>query len=207
MMKIQLQNKFGTKYLYIVTIDNINWGVLPLKLLKSFQYLEDIDELQFEKLKMFIIDYSRERVFKFITIRERSEYETRQYLKKLMVHSTLVEELLEFFISKKFISDSRYAEMYVISLIDLGKSKIEISHKLKARGIPETLIEKEINKQYDREVISNILNENIDRAIRLNSHRPKQEQYDKCASYLMRKGFKYYDFSDILQRKLGIYRD
>ncbi len=202
-MKINLKEKYNSKSLLEVFIDNRIWGVLPKKLLKSFVNKDEIDSDEFKDVRELLYKFSRDRLFTYLAQQEHSEYESRLYLKKLKLHKSIINDIIDFCLDKKFISDARLVELFVRSMIDLGKSKIEISYKLKTKGVDSSLIEQELELQYNNEAKKNIIQENIDKAIKIYSNRGVKDIYNKSCSYLMRKGFFYAEFAEDLKRKLN----
>lgn len=202
-MKLNLNLKFNSKSLFEVVIDERIWGVLPRKLLKAFSAKDDIDNDEFKELRELLYNYSRDRLFTYLTQQEHSEHECRLYLRKLKLHRSIIDSIIEFCLDKKFISDARLAELYVRSMIELGKSKTEISYKLKNKGVDSNLIEHELDLQYNDVAKKNVLNDNIDKAVRIYSNRGAKDVYNKVCSYLIRKGFYYGEFSDLLKNKLN----
>ncbi|MBI9030920.1 RecX family transcriptional regulator [bacterium] len=206
-MKINLKEKFNSKALLEVYIDERVWGVLPKKLLKPFLTLKEIDNEEFKELRQLLFYYSRDRLFTYLAKQEHSEHESRKYLQKLKVHKSIREDVIEFCLDKSFISDARLTELYVRSMIELGKSKTEIIFKMKTKGVSPDLIDKELELQYDKQAKLTIIHENITKAIKIYSNRGSKDVYNKCCSYMMRKGFFYAEFSDILKEKLNYDED
>ncbi len=202
-MKINLKAKYNSKSLFEVYLDERIWGVLPKKLLIPFFHLTEIDNEDFKELKTRLYNYSRDRLFAYLAKQEHSEYESRIYLKKLKLHKSIIDSIIDFCLDKKFISDERLTELYVRSLIDLGKSKIEIAYKLKNKGIQQEDIDRELELQYSNEAKKTIIEDNLLKAIRVYQGRGDQDIYNKVASYMMRKGFAYSDFSDILKSQIN----
>ncbi len=201
--KLELRNRLGVKYLREVYIDQQLWGVLPVKLLSLYLYLEELEDYQEVELKDYLYRYARERLFNYLAKQEHSEYESKQYLKKLNFHYSIISKVIDFCLDKKFISDARLTELYVRSMIELGKSKNDIRYKLKLKGVDINLIESELDKQYSQDDKLRILEDNVDKLVRRYSNQDSKKVYDKCCAYLMRKGFKYSDFSYILKERLN----
>jgi SOS response regulatory protein OraA/RecX len=88
-------------------------------------------------------------------------------------------------------------------MLELGKSKIETTFKLKNKGVDPNLIEQEIAQQYDSDAQNRVIQENITKVIKIYTNRGSKDIYNKCCSYMMRKGFFYSDFSDILKETLN----
>jgi SOS response regulatory protein OraA/RecX len=200
MTKLQLKSRFGVKYLREVYIDDRLWGVLPVKLLKSYLDLEEMDNEQFKYIEDLLYRYARERLFNYLAKSEHSEYESRQFLRKLSFKSSLIDKVVDFCLDRNFISDKRLAELFVRSMIELGKSKIDISYKLKQKGLDTALVEEELNKQYNYEVKQQVLEQSVENAVRRFAYQDQDNIFDKCCNYLIRKGFKYSEFGELLKK-------
>lgn len=202
-MKISFKEKYNSKFQLEIFIDERIWGVLPKKLLKPFLQSNEIENEEFKEIKELLYNYSRDRLFTYLTQQEHSELESRNYLKKLKLHKSILENIIDFCLDKKFISDARLAELYVRSMIDLGKSKTEISYKLKTKGISASLIEQELTEQYNDQAKEEILKDNIAKAVKVYTNRGCKDVYNKCCTFLIGKGFFYSDFSELLKQRLN----
>jgi len=114
-MKINLQNK--TKTIFIVSIDDEIWGILPARILRFFSiYPGQENHLPDEnktKLIREIENFNWEKLLNFLAYRERSLWECKNFLKQQLLSSSLIEELLKKAIELNFVNDERFAQIYV----------------------------------------------------------------------------------------------
>ena len=202
-MKIKLKNK--TKTTYIVSVEEETWGILPTKILRFFSLHPDIEndlpETEKKKILQEIEKYSWDRLLNFITYRERSTWECKNFLKLLPLKSDLIEKLLAKAIELNFLKDERFAEMLVNDLLQKGKSKQEIKNKLYEKKVSSEIIENSLNEQFSSEVEDDLLNRNLDRAIRKYVSLPSEKRKEKILNYLTRKGFSYWQVKEKMEEK------
>jgi SOS response regulatory protein OraA/RecX len=202
-MKIKLKTK--TKATHIVSVDEEIWGILPAKILRFFSLHPDIEndlpETENNKILMEIEKYSWDRLLNFITYRERSTWECKNFLKLLPLKSDLIEKLLAKAIELDFVKDERFAEMLVSDLLQKGKSRQEIKNKLYEKRVNSEIIENTLNEQFSSDVEDDLLNINLDRAIRKYFSLPSQKRKEKILNYLTRKGFSYWQVKEKMEEK------
>ena len=202
-MKIKLKNK--TKATFIVSVDEEIWGILPAKILRFFSLHPDIEndlpETEKNKILLEIEKYSWDRLLNFITYRERSTWECKNFLKLLPLKSALIEKLLVKAIELNFLKDERFAEMLVSDLLQNGKSRQEIKNKLYEKKVNSQIIEDSLNEQLSPDVVENLLNINLDRAIRKYVSLPSEKRKEKILNYLTRKGFSYWEVKEKMEEK------
>ena len=202
-MKIKLKNK--TKATYIVSVNEEIWGILPAKILRFFPLHPDIEndlpETEKNKILLEIEKYSWDRLLNFITYRERSTRECEIFLKLLPLKSDLIEKLLAKAIELNLLKDKRFAEMLVNDLLEKGKSKQEIRNKLCEKKVNSEIIENCLNKQFSFEIEEDLLNINLDRAIRKYVSLPSEKRKEKILNYLTRKGFSYWEVKEKMEEK------
>ncbi|RLC49212.1 MAG: hypothetical protein DRZ79_06365 [Candidatus Cloacimonadota bacterium] len=192
-MKCRIKNK--SKTIFIIIIDNEIRGILSEKILRFFS-LEigketEITKEEFHKLNKEIENFAREKLLNYLSYRERSLGECRNYLKNLPLHPDSVKKLLKEAIENNYINDARFAEMLVLSLLEKGKSKNEIKNKLFEKRIDEQIIDKTLAKLYSAQKNDEILEKNVKKAWTKFSRFPKNQRIEKCLNYLARRGFSY----------------
>ena len=200
--KITIKNKLNTKTYFIVEIDNEDWGILDRRTLQSFFLIDEkinfVDEKQEKEIIFAIKKFCWGKLLDFIARRERSVWECEQYLKRNFLHSSLSHELIENAKQKNYLNEIRFCEMYIQSLMRIGKSKIEIKHKLFTRGISDSLLTDFLDKFFTQDKEIEIIKVNIEKA------KKKYQKYDsniarnKIISFMIRKGFQYYHFIDYI---------
>jgi regulatory protein len=192
-MQIQLKSK--TKTVFVVSIDNEIWGILPARILQFFSLLpEGKNELTEDRKNDLILDlekYAWDRFLNFLTYRERSVEECSIFLKILPLHSILSEKLLQKAIDRNFVNDDRFADLYVQDLIAKNRSQRQIRTKLIEKHINNTLIEKYLSEHFSSEQKKTILDVNFMKAVNRFYRVPEKKRKEKILNYLTRKGFTY----------------
>jgi regulatory protein len=81
------------------------------------------------------------KVLNFISFKERTEYEIKQYLFKKALEYPQIVQILEKLKSQGYIDDDRYASHLIDTYINKGKGKKYIKQKLLEKGIDKQRIE------------------------------------------------------------------
>ncbi len=204
MKTIRIRKKNKTQF--IISENDFDWGVLPLANLPFFIDVnsgeQEIDEDDFKLLFEEIRKYAWNRLLDYLALRERSRRESLDYLMNLPVEAELTNELVQRAESKKFISDTRFAELYTESLLHRQKSREEIRYKLKEKGIDEILIDQTLAKIVTPEQEADVIDQKIDKLlVRYRDLKPKQ-QIEKILTSLCRNGFSYEDVKDKVRMKV-----
>ena len=198
-MKITLKEK--SKTLFFVYFDDVAWGILPRKKLQAFLHLDlhniEFNENQINELIKKIKSYAWNKLLDYLSYRERSVQECYEYLKKMYLNHDLSDNLIQRAKDLNYLSNDRFAELYIESLINKGKSRSEIISKLKIKGITSATINKYLDEMYSREE-NNILKQMVVKAKKRFYNQPAERRREKIISYLSRKGFNYYKIINIL---------
>jgi len=192
-----------TKTTSIVLANDTYWGILPDKVLHFYSHGSDAFELSEQDKNKLLDEIQRHawnKLLDYLAYRERSYNECRQYLsQKIFLKENLIPVLLDKAIEKKFINDARFADMYADELIRKAKSRTEIKNKLYAKGISESVISQIIKDKFNDKTNIEILEKNLEKALRKFSGLNKKERDEKILNYLTRKGFTYWE----VKEKLG----
>ena len=203
-MKFRIKSK--SKTIFLVFEDNKVWGILPEKVLHFFSLTPgkniELDEGLRSKLFKEIEKFAWEKLLNYITFQERSIWECENYLKKLPLEINMAEKLIKKAISLNFINDTRFTELMVESLLEKGKSSIETRNKLFQKHIEENIINDIISKYYTSENKIEILEKNLDKALKRYSRFPDKKKIEKTLNYLTRKGFSYWEVKEMLEKKI-----
>ncbi len=196
--------KQGKKSIYIISDGYSEIGLLSGKILSRF--IDDtgaltITELNQSDFEDEILRYARERLFKFLTYRDRSVMEAKTFLKKLPLSKDYSKQLIDFCLEKKFLNDKRFAEIYVISGKDNGFSKKELMYKLKEKGVSPEFINYAFDEYFDDNAEYENLKEKADYAFRRYKCDDKIKHKQKCLEYLIRKGFSYHSAKKEIDKK------
>jgi len=139
------------------------------------------------------------KCIKNIGIRCRSEFETREYLKKRECSATIVEEVVAKLKNNNLLNDEAFVSSYINDKILMTNSG---PLKLKRELLNHKINEKTINQYLDK-IDNNILDEKIDKIITkfIKSHSKLSERMlqNKLSTYLNTLGYN----SELYSGKLG----
>ena len=138
----------------------------------------------------------------FLSYRERSAAECENYLRHLPLDDEFVQKLLKQAKENNFINDERFAEMYVENLLEKGKNRREVQNKLFEKHIEKSIIDNVLNKYFSLEKKEEILERNVQKALKRFSRFPQKERIEKCLNYLTRRGFSYYEVREKLEKEI-----
>lgn len=211
-MKISLTIPKNKKYLRLVKADQKVIGVLPVKNLPfSFRLncdpLSEESELEISDSELKQIEedafrYAQSLLLDYLAASEKTVYDCRDFLKRYAIPVETIEELINYAQEKNYLSDGRYTEMYIQECLLFNKSPEEIRFKLKQKRINAQLIQEKMHALYHPEVKQEVLNNLIEKLITQFQALPEKQCFEKCATFLYRKGFKYDEFENILKAKI-----
>jgi regulatory protein len=200
-MKIRIKSK--TKTIFIVYADNEIWGILPHKILQIFSiYLgkeTTITNEQSKELLLEIEKFAWDKLLNFLTYRERSRWEAKNYLKQLPLKNSICEKLVTKAVTKDFINDHRFTELYIEALIEKDKNEKDIKQKLFGKHIPEVMINSMLLELFTPQKKEEVLIKNIEKALARFVQYNGRERREKILNYLSRKGFSYGEVKEKLE--------
>ena len=150
---------------------------------------EDVSEDTWGELRAHLLDYSRDRLFDYLAKAEHSELQCRRYLKSRLLHPELAEELIAQAKDRNFLSDSRYSELYIRSLLESGRSRRYIISKLKLQKIPASIYEPLLQEYYVPEDSQALLREEIKVLLVRYRELPGAKTREKVYAALYRRGW------------------
>lgn len=189
-MKLTIREK--NKRNSFVILDEIEWGVLPVRTLRHLFPFGDeleIEPDEAELLKEELEKNAWNMLVGYLAKAEHSSLQSKRYLKRHAFHNSIIERCVELCIQRKYIDDRRFAEIYVRNYLQKGKSRRYVVQKLYEFGIGSEISEELVSKLEDDELSASLLKEQI---IRLLSRHKNEEPYkrkEKTFSSLYRKGF------------------
>jgi SOS response regulatory protein OraA/RecX len=204
-MKIFLKNHSNKKLLIEIWSEASCLGVIPKRLLPFSLLQNDSADLNPDELNNLINEsllFAQDKLLDYLAMSEKTTFDCQNFLKRYHIPDHQINQLIKAASDKKYLSDERYAELFIQDAILFGKSKDEIKFKLKNKRISPHIIQNKLAELYNSEELNNILNDLIDKLINQYSDLPKAKIFDKCATALFRKGFKYSDFSSLLSKKI-----
>jgi SOS response regulatory protein OraA/RecX len=92
--------------------------------------------------------------------------------------------------------------MYIQECLLFNKSPDEIRFKLKQKRINAQIIQDKMNAFYLPEVKQEVLHSLIDKLMSQYQTLSEKQCFEKCATFLYRKVFKYEEFENILKAKI-----
>ncbi|MDD2227860.1 MAG: regulatory protein RecX [Candidatus Cloacimonetes bacterium] len=128
-------------------------------------------------------------MLKYLADSEHSSGQCRDYLKRKHVHPSISTKIVRDYLERKYIDDSRFVHILISSLIERGKSRSYIIHKLREQHIAAELWEDVLNEQYNPENSLEMLKEMVLKLRLQHKELPEYKQKEKVFTSLYRKGF------------------
>jgi len=196
-MHLKMQKKFERDKSSIVTLDGIERGILPDRILLPLfpiPYEGDIVDSQADELLETISHQARQQLLKYVADSEHSTRQCHDYLSRKLYPKALIDNLITEFQDKKYIDDARYLRILIGSLIDRKKSKRAILTKLRETRLPSVLWETTLNELFKQADNLENLKEQVLKLRLSYAELPLTKQREKIFTSLFRKGF---DLEDI----------
>ncbi len=145
----------------------------------------------------YSIDEVKQKMARYCAYQERSHYQVEKKLREMGMIPEAIDAVMLFLIREGFLNEERFARAYVRGKFyqkHWGKQKI--IQGLKQHQIHANLIVKALNEIDDADYQTTIKTL-IEKKSR---HMPEifYQNKQKIARYLLQKGYKYEEFSDIL---------
>ena len=151
-------------------------------------FKKEIDE---ELLEQLDLDNNKEDAYnkciKYISVRIRSEYEIREYLKRREIDDDLIEITIEKLIKNNLLNDDIFAKAFIndkLNFTTMGPYKIE--QELKKHKIDNNIISKYLCDIEDQ-IIDDKINKQITKLMK--SNRKKQNLRNKIYMNLLSLGY------------------
>ena len=143
---------------------------------------------------------ARQRAFRLLKFRLRSEDEIRQRLKRLIFPADVIEETVRFLKEKEFIDDGIFAKLWLQSRLRRQMGLRRIIRELKEKGISADIIEEitgEAKKGYSEEkIVSDLARERLEKLKNVERGKARQRLY----GWLLRRGFSPEIVFDVVNR-------
>ncbi|MEK7571043.1 MAG: regulatory protein RecX [Patescibacteria group bacterium] len=129
--------------------------------------------------------------YRYLTIRNRSEKEVRDYFTKKDITSEIVDKIIVSLYAQKFLNDELFARSWIRSRArSKPKGRYALEMELKQKGISAEIIEKIFaENQEDLPDELTQAKQLIQRKMEKLKESSKQEIYQKVGSFLSRRGF------------------
>ena len=141
--------------------------------------------------------------YRYLSIRNRSEKEIRDYLGKKNALPEVIEKIICSLKEKKFLNDEEFARSFVLNRARLKpKGKTLLAIELRQKGIAQDLIEKvldEVKGEIPDELsqAKSLIVKKMQKMVGL----PKQEIYQKVGGFLARRGYSW----DVIKKAIDFY--
>lgn len=151
-----------------------------------------------EKRKKYL-----ENTYRYLSIRNRSEKEIRDYLSKKKAEPEIIENIIDLLYKQKFLDDEVFARGWVVSRARFRpKGKNALKFELAQKGISKELIEKVMAEEQEDvpdelTQAKNLIGRRVEKVKDL----PRQEIYAKVGGFLARRGFNW----DIIKKAIDSY--
>lgn len=122
---------------------------LKYQLNKNTEYAQDY----LDKLSQESEDYDiRDKAFDLISRQKHSAFELKRKLLQRKFSNNKVNEVISDLANKGYINDMDYAVYYSAQLNSKGKGALEISHKLKSKGVANNIVADVIKKYVNPDI-------------------------------------------------------
>jgi len=131
--------------------------------------------------------------YRYLTIRNRSEKEIRDYLTKKNAASEISEKIINSLREKKFLNDEAFARAWVLNRARLNpKGETFLKFELRQKGITDEIIQKVLKEIHEEipdelEQAKSLIVKRIERL----SGASRDELYQKVGGFLARRGFRW----------------
>jgi regulatory protein len=129
--------------------------------------------------------------YRYLTIRNRSEKEIREYLTRKKASVEIIENVITSLKEKKFLNDEAFARAWVLNRARLKpKGQVLLKFELKQKGITEDIIKKvlsEVQEEIPDEVeqAKSLIAKKMERL----KGATRREIYHKIGGFLSRRGY------------------
>jgi regulatory protein len=129
--------------------------------------------------------------YRYLSIRNRSEKEMRDYLIKKKAAGEIIEKIISRLKEKKFLNDEIFARSWILNRARLKpKGKMLLQIELRQKGIRDDIIKKilqEVQEEVPDELeqAKSLIAKKMERII----GSPRNEIYQKIGGFLSRRGF------------------
>lgn len=140
--------------------------------------------------------------YKYLSFRQRSEKEIRDYLKKKKADNLLAEKIIDSLKRQKFLNDEEFARAWVESR-SRNKAWRVIKLELKQKGISDEIIMnydlRTKNQGQDKESALNLAQKRAERL----KNEPFQKAQEKLFRFLSSKGYNYDTIKEVVDKILS----
>jgi regulatory protein len=138
-----------------------------------------------------------DKVYRFLSLRPRSEKEVADYLKKKKISSLEVEKIFKILKEQKLIDDWEFAKWWIDQRETFKpKGKIALRVELKQKGISQEIIEK-VLAQIDEESLAK---KALVKRIEIYCKLPQKEFLRRISQFLSSRGFSWQTIEKVAKK-------
>lgn len=158
---------------------------------------QELDRAQLKQYKQLSADdKAYGNALRYVTMRSRSEWEMRDYLRRKQVEEPVAEKIMGRLHDLRLIDDEAFARSWVENRRLLKPtSRRKLSMELKMKRVSEQIIDKVLTKDREETDEREVLRQLVER---------KRKQYSdptKLMQYLARQGYSYDDIKSVLDER------
>lgn len=154
------------------------------------------------------LEKAMQQAARFLSFRPRSESEVRIFLKKKEVESQTIDEVITMFKQNKFIDDNKFAIWWIDQRLSFRPMSTRLLKlELKKKGVADEIVSSSFQQVEEEKqiVVSDVVQ--AERIVAQKQKRyqslPSQEQFEKLAGLLTRRGFSYETIKKVLRKHLA----
>ena len=164
---------------------------------KNLRVGQEISQSDLEKLKNdAVLDKAYDRAINLLSIRPRSEWELRTYLKRKEMEPETVDSVIQRLSERKYIDDEAFARRWVESRRLLKPtSKRRLSQELRQKRVEDHIVKRVLEEDETDE------REQLTELIRKKRQQSRYQDKMKLMQYLSRQGYSYDDIKSALSEE------
>lgn len=139
--------------------------------------------------KQFNAHQAKLKIARYCAFQDRCEYEVRVKLRDFGLNEEEIEELIDFLVDERYLDEDRFTYAFTQGKFNLKKwGKIKIKAHLRSKYVPDSLIEKHLQKISEesyKKTIAMLIQKKLAEVKEENPLVRKQ----KVVAYLQQKGF------------------
>ena len=142
---------------------------------------------------------AKAHAFRFISYRDRSNWELAQYLKKKEFSHPVIQQTLDYLTELNYINDQRFAlqwSQFKINKNKIGRSRLHM--ELSSKGIDRAIIEKTLNAIYEDNPEKDLAEQCARKKWISLKGVEKEKKKQRLVQFMQRRGFS----SDIIYQSL-----
>jgi SOS response regulatory protein OraA/RecX len=184
---------------FFSTYGHINSDTSALELYDTHSI--DLSDL-IEIIQTEVLEKTKSRLLDYVAKSERTIYDCQIFLQKWSTPTDIINSIIEYAITNKWLSDERYAMFYAEDALVSSMSPLNVKYKLIQKKIASDIIERVLNSVFNAENVNDMIEKQLEILLLRYADKPKRDKYEKIATALYRKGFAYSDYEEMLKRAL-----